>query len=613
MCRTSTAALLGVVALAGLEWRVYRSSRNGRGPRPLLRFSGQVKPRPATESEEPSSHLLCTPLPGSARHTGYMTAAAIDGWMLHVHEVEVLQAAVGTGAPAVLNVLGLFVNPTAKHGGVQVKGRTIVATIQVSRAKALARRVRCVYGEGHESTQPRVIFGQDLPKEKIGVVVMMLQCAIPASVSGATGPRRTAFSVMLEPIALRFDMCATPQVAEKHVIVSCSAHQYENRFGVPGFNTSMLAAWMEYHLLAGIGHMSIADRDSPRHEHVTQPYVAAGLASYVAHDSMPWTWWARTLQMFHNTACYMRNRHRAEWIVTMDTDELIDVRDAADGSSVYLPAMLDALPPEVTQVNLVQCALVTLNLNGTAEELELTTAVREQTHSLGLSSSPTASPLLQTLVLRPQTNIYRRCESHRQYAPKSIGRAADIGLSFIHYVAPPQTPSCDWRWRSQSRPKDCTLVALFQNEQESTGLQRLGLHRAAAGAFYLAAKYGGVDFAAMGSPITARACADAGVPRQLVAILFSDGNLSTLLSPEGHGTRLGALAAVRDLAGFLSTIGEQLKSTVDRRQRWVEGFNHGRSLGLSLGNSFGYLARAFVNDTFNEQYWEALRGKGLLP
>lgn len=79
-------------------------------------------------------------------------------------------------------------------------------------------------------------------------------------------------------------------------------------------------------------------------------------------------------QLYTNAACYMRLRHSAKWIATVDIDEMIEITRPdgigiphemlADGSTAVaptpwrLPDFLDSVPDHVTEIALMHCRLM---------------------------------------------------------------------------------------------------------------------------------------------------------------------------------------------------------------------------------------------------------------
>ena len=68
-------------------------------------------------------------------------------------------------------------------------------------------------------------------------------------------------------------------------------------------------------------------------------------------------------QLYTNVACYMRLRHAATWIGTVDLDEAIEIQQQQPDGTVtpqYLPEYLAALPATVQEVALMHCRLMTI-------------------------------------------------------------------------------------------------------------------------------------------------------------------------------------------------------------------------------------------------------------
>ena len=133
-------------------------------------------------------------------------------------------------------------------------------------------------------------------------------------------------------------------------------------------------------------------------------------------------------QNYASTACFMRNRHTAEWIGTYDTDEFIESRPSS-----WLPDALAAVPPAVEEVAMPHCTLVRDNAAAAA--------VDGKEHDWRARMVPdSATPALGEPLLRI-------CRSDRKTVyTKSLGRVSAVGFAHVHFYFPSEAGGCAWRW-----------------------------------------------------------------------------------------------------------------------------------------------------------------------
>jgi len=83
--------------------------------------------------------------------------------------------------------------------------------------------------------------------------------------------------------------------------------------------------WIEYHLLLGISHFHIYDRQPNTLARLLVSYVEQGVVTVHAWPNLFSPHWTSTPydQQMAMDACILRHKHRHEWIVFLDTDEYI--------------------------------------------------------------------------------------------------------------------------------------------------------------------------------------------------------------------------------------------------------------------------------------------------
>lgn len=454
-----------------------------------------VLPRTPVPGLDISSHLRCrssSSLPSSNLSLSQDPWMVGDVWgngthSLHVLEAEVLQPDTRSTAPAVLSFLAIVEHNddlTPGHG-MHLNGRTEVVAIDPEVARPLVELLQCSFNNviAH-STPIRTIFFKDIPRpplltQKYDTIGMLLQCAVPNNLPGSgTGTTRAPFNVTVgsstaaSVTRLRFELCPTPRVEKKFKVLICTKHFYGDIL-----NTSLATAWMEYHLLAGVQFVEFFEYGNGRHAEVMRRYVEAGVASHTVstmHPPMnaygrpaPW-------QMYHNTACYMRNRHRAEWIATIDMDELIDVQhtgpsgDASTYSDTqiqehapwHIHDHLNSLPPYVTETSLMHCQLVRMQAEGVTDQTGNWTAFGIDRIGGISDPGPGHYALNLTVLNQPGQQVYRNCR-YTVRAPKALGRAAETPFSYIHWNSCPRLAGCDWRWHTEEKPASCSIRTMW--------------------------------------------------------------------------------------------------------------------------------------------------------
>jgi hypothetical protein len=270
-------------------------------------------------------------------------------------------------------------------------------------------------------------------REKGHLLGLLLQCAVPR--------RNIAMQPSGFPITLTTDrgraesvrMCPNKHDTQRWNVVLCTTHQFPN----PKVGKRDLLEWLEYHREAGVDHVVFRDRirvppwgkpgkqtEKGFHNDSLTPYISEGFVSYIPGPYHPPLDWGSVYsdQLYTNAACYMRLRHAAKWIATVDIDEMIEVQSppSASGSGsqptpLYLPSYLDGLPSSVQEVALMHCRLMTLGPKG-----EWVPHGRAPTNN-------------RRLVL-PSGDAMRNCREDVP-AGKSIGRVADIGFSHVRCSA----------------------------------------------------------------------------------------------------------------------------------------------------------------------------------
>ena len=407
-----------------------------------------------------SSHLLCRPHPRQAKGSPWVRSGDIwgtSGVGVAVLEAEVIQPPAGApNAPPVLNVLAVITQPSGDgHGGLYSKKRKRVVTFSPGKLEPLISRLQCGFtaaGGSETVSHVRPIWFQDAPNARWGIVGVMLQCAAPRGTAAFTATIRMKDRTPdhHDP-AFDLNMCPTPRI-KRHTLLFCTSHQYRpetvwnemDADPVDGGRHAMGEAvgFLEYHRLAGVGHVVFLDRPRPGSKpgspgwfaEAMAPYVAEGFVEYRAEPPpAPMDWWERPEQMFANTQCYMQNRHRAEWIGTVDLDERLEVRLPGDAHPRYLPEFLDSLSPSTTSATFLHCQLLTVDAEG-------------EWHGYGFDSYADRDAVLDREGIGG-LQIMRNCRADIE-APKTLGRADLVPFSFIHAVSCPtnQDGQCKWRW-----------------------------------------------------------------------------------------------------------------------------------------------------------------------
>lgn len=151
--------------------------------------------------------------------------------------------------------------------------------------------------------------------------------------------------------------------------------------------------------------------------------------------------------LFHGSACFMRTRHKAEWIATVDLDERIEVQHP-DNTPWHLPAYLDSLDSRIHEVLLNHCQLLKENKS------------TGQWKSWGLGPHRAA-------LYSSNSEVLRNCRSDVA-ATKAIARADTVPFSFTSYTSCPSsqgTDRCDWRWgfgtgraSPDAAPESCEII-----------------------------------------------------------------------------------------------------------------------------------------------------------
>ena len=411
-----------------------------------------------------------------------------SGIGLDVLEAEVIQPPAGApDAPPVLNVLAVITQPTGDgRGGLFSKKRTRVVTLSPGKLEPLISRVQCSFkaADGSETVSHlRPIWFQDAPNARWGIVGVMLQCAAPRGSAAFTATIREKLKKDRTPghidgPAFDLHLCPTPRV-RRHLLLFCTSHQYrpENVWKdadddrIDGGRHAMGEAvgFLEYHRLAGVGHVVFLDRPRPGANpgspgwfaKAMAPYVAEGFVEYRAeHTPAPMDWWERPEQMFANTQCYMQNLHRAEWIGTVDLDERLEVRLPGDAHPRYLPEFLASLSPSTTSATFLHCQLLTVDGEG-------------EWHGYGFDSFADKDAVLDKEGIGG-LQIMRNCRADIE-APKTLGRADLTPFSFIHAVSCPtnQDGQCKWRWdtAAEMNRAPCTIRSPIL---PSDGIRRAG-------------------------------------------------------------------------------------------------------------------------------------------
>mmetsp|Transcript_18470 Transcript_18470/g.54768 ORF Transcript_18470/g.54768 Transcript_18470/m.54768 type:complete len:563 (+) Transcript_18470:45-1733(+) len=375
---------------------------------------------------------------------------------LHVLEAEILRPA-GHGGVAVVSLLTFIADDAdEQHHKVRLPHwNPLVMTAPDAWYDALIDRLNCDWGSTYVATKIRAVWF----REKGHRLGLLLQCAVPAAVVTPGG-----FAVTLatpEGRSKNLRMCPNKYNAKRFNVVLCTTHQFPS----PKIGRRDLVEWLEYHRAAGVDHVFFRDRINVRHGHrlvidgfhnrSLQPYVEAGFVTYIPGPYHPPADWGSVYsdQLYTNTACYMRLRHAAEWIATVDLDEMIEVQQPSrvPGAAVlpaYLPSYLAALPASVEEVALMHCRLMTLGPKG-----EWVPHGRV--------------PANKRRLVLPQGTM-RNCREDIP-AGKSIGRVRAIGFSHVHYLhaavghPTPNQPPCAWQWPANATISDVPPPSCVHN------------------------------------------------------------------------------------------------------------------------------------------------------
>lgn len=368
---------------------------------------------------------------------------------LHVLEAEVLRPSTPDGANVVSLLAFIADDSDPRHKVRLPHWNQLVMTGAPVWYNTLIDRLSCQWGASDtEPTKVRAVWF----REKGHILGMLLQCGIPEP---SIAQKPDGFAITLSTSSGRSEhlrLCPNKYNSKRFNVVLCTTHQFPN----PKINRLDLVEWLEYHRLLGVDHVFFRDRTKVRSGHrivnegfhniSLQPYVRDGFVSYIPGPYHPPADWGSVYsdQPYTNIACYMRLRHAADWIATVDLDEMIDVQrpptsPGAPSTPIYLPEYLSALPIQVEEVALMHCRLMTLDAGGNWLPHGRTPANKRR------------------LILPSGT--MRNCREDIP-AGKSIGRTSAIGFSHVHYlhagIGHPNSkePPCAWRWGADASPKN---------------------------------------------------------------------------------------------------------------------------------------------------------------
>lgn len=416
---------------------------------------------PAGPRDSTPAFQLCTPKAPLDRWA--VQRSMWPGSTLHVYEAEVLPGTPGA-VPDVLSLLAVIEDETDSetHGIKQKHWNPLVMRRNYDH---LVSKTACTFpgAAGSARSGARGVWF----KEKGTILGLLIQCALPEGL--ATGSAASGFDVALEAAAgsrLALRMCPNSFASRRYGLALCTTHQFRGRLG-----PEVAKEWLEYHRLLGVDHIVFRDRVRPEgawqhkaqpvgvgvHNATLRPYVEQGFVSYAPGPYHPPFDWGSVYsdQLYANTACYMRLRHAADWIVTNDLDEHVEIQNEGSDAPQWLPAYLAGQPSSVNEVALVHCRMMTLEANGDWTPL---------------GRNPRDKP--PRLVLdRP---VHRNCRLDVP-AGKSIGRVRETPFTHIHFTYQPtghdtNEPACAWRWNSTAVPPGCNISADYPAKaRESSG------------------------------------------------------------------------------------------------------------------------------------------------